>query len=83
MANWFLELFTPKKQSVPSLLQIIEQAKQDWLSAHEQFRTAPVDHDLVDYSIYMIQATEKRYVYLLRQARLAGVQCSHFFSAGG
>ena len=82
MANWLIELFTHKKQSGPSLLQIIEQAKQDWLGAHEQFRTAPVDHDLVDYSIYMIQATEKRYVYLLRQARLAGAKCSPYFKAG-
>ena len=61
---------------------LFEQAKQDWLGAHEQFRTAPVDHDLVDYSIYMIQATEKRYVYLLRQARLAGAKCSPYFKAG-
>lgn len=71
MNNFFYQT----KQPIPPLVQSIEQARQEWKFAQELFRTVPVDCDLVDYAIYMMQATEKRYMFLLKQARKEGLRC--------
>ena len=69
------KFFYQTKQPIPPLVQSIEQARQEWKFAQELFRTVPVDCDLVDYAIYMMQATEKRYMFLLKQARKEGLRC--------
>ncbi|OPA73563.1 hypothetical protein BVG16_28465 [Paenibacillus selenitireducens] len=43
-------------------------AKNDWENAHALFQEA-VEADEVDYAIYMLEATEKRYDMLLKRAK--------------
>ena len=67
--------FHQTRQPVPPLAQSIAQARQEWKFAQEFFRTVPADCDLVDYAVYMMQATEKRYMFLLKQAKKEGLRC--------
>ena len=32
-----------------------------------------VDHDLVDYAIYKVEASRRKYMYMLKQAKLNGI----------
>ncbi|SEP47058.1 DUF2508 family protein [Propionispora vibrioides] len=68
-------LLTPEEcqpKSLPDLKEMVEQARQEWLSAQYYYNTV-TDKDLVDHAVYMMQAAEKKYVYLLKQARQAGI----------
>lgn len=53
---------------LPSLHESVDQAKRDWLCARAYFEQV-TDPDLVDYAIYQVKAAERRYMYLLGQAR--------------
>ena len=55
------------------LLQAVVQAQREWETAKKIFETV-TDPDLVDYAIYRVQAAQKRYTYLLRQAKEEGIQ---------
>ncbi|WP_350343696.1 DUF2508 family protein [Proteinivorax tanatarense] len=55
----------PKSKSA---LQLTEEAKREWQCAKEYFNSV-TDPDLVDYAIHSIAAAEKRYQYLLKQAK--------------
>lgn len=57
---------------LPSLPVVVEEARQEWLNAQNYYNTVS-DHDLIDHAVYLMQATEKKYMYLLKQARHAGV----------
>jgi len=61
-----------KLSSIPSLLDSVDKARQDWLTAKAYFDNV-TDPDLVDHAIYGMDATEKKYVYLLKQARAEGL----------
>lgn len=50
-----------------SLEELVEQAKWEWRAAESFFEQA-VDEDLVDYAIYELEAAERKYMYLLKQA---------------
>lgn len=54
--------------SAPGLRDSVEQAKREWLCARSFFDQV-TDPDLVDFAIYQVKAAEKRYMYLLTQAR--------------
>jgi len=56
----------------PSLAQSVELAREEWLNARAYFE-AVSEPDLVDHAIYTMEATEKRYIYLLKKARAEGV----------
>jgi hypothetical protein len=56
----------------PSLADIVEHAREEWLNSRAYFETVS-DPDLVDHAIFMMEAAEKRYIYLLKRAREAGV----------
>ncbi|MDI6871418.1 MAG: YaaL family protein [Bacillota bacterium] len=58
-----------------SLLSDVEAARQEWLNAKAYFDHV-TDPDLIDMAIYSIEAAEKRYMYLLKVARLQGVNLS-------
>lgn len=47
---------------------LINEALQDWKAAQNNFNFFS-DSDLVDYSIFSINAAEKRYLHLIRKAR--------------
>jgi hypothetical protein len=45
-------------------------AREEWIVATEQLNYV-LDHDQIDYAIYALEAKEKRYEMLLRQAKKA------------
>ncbi len=57
---------------MPALVDVVEQARREWLSAQHYYNSVS-DTDLVDHAVYLMQAAEKKYTYLLKQARREGV----------
>lgn len=51
-------------------VQLLKQAQEELDRAHELF-LAVVDKDLIDYTIYSMNAVERRYAYILRQIKEA------------
>lgn len=69
--------FFPSEEKAVSLPQedyfdLVEQARQEWESARDRFNQIS-DPDLIDHAIYNLGAAERRYVYLLKQARKKGL----------
>lgn len=50
------------------LLLEIAEAHRDWVNAHYHFEQAE-GSDQIDYAVYAIEAAQKRYEMLLRQAK--------------
>lgn len=59
-------------KTTEDLLADVEGARREWLNA-KAFFDHVTDPDLIDMAIYSIEAAEKRYMYLLKVARLQGV----------
>lgn len=59
-------------QSAQTLIRDIREAHRDWINAHRHFEYA-AGFDQIDYAIYAIEAAEKRYEMLLRQAKKLNV----------
>ncbi|MDD4600709.1 hypothetical protein SDC9_15153 [bioreactor metagenome] len=72
-----LENKPPESTPLPKLPDVVEQARQEWFAAQSYYNTV-TDHDLVDHAVYLMQATEKKYMYLLKQARQSGVNYSPY-----
>lgn len=64
---------SPRAKS-DNLAEIVDQARLEWLAAQNYYKTA-TDPDLIDYASFLIKACERRYMYLLKKARLEG--CRH------
>jgi hypothetical protein len=62
---------------MPPLPEVVEQARREWLSAQRYYNSVS-DSDLVDHAVYLMQAAEKKYVYLLKKARSEGVTHSPY-----
>jgi len=71
----------PAQEAVPPLPVMIEAARQEWLAAQRYYDTVS-DTDLVDHAVYMIQAAEKKYIYLLKLARREGATHDPYSDAG-
>lgn len=54
-------------------IDLVEKARQEWLAAKSYFN-AVSDPDLVDYAIHLVEAAEKKYMYLLKKARQNGIK---------
>ncbi|MGI6093248.1 MAG: DUF2508 family protein [Veillonellaceae bacterium] len=67
----------PEPKPLPKLADVVEQARQEWLAAQSYYDTVS-DKDLVDHAVFLMQATEKKYMYLLKQARQMGVTHSPY-----
>lgn len=72
-ANFISALFTMEhqefeRQHYDDYFRIVEQARCEWQEAKMKFEQA-TDPDLIDSTIYAIEAAEKRYVYLLKKVR--------------
>ena len=50
------------------LLEEINQAKAEWAIAQQSLDVVS-DPDLIDYAIYNLEAAERKYGYLLREAK--------------
>ncbi len=55
------------------LVGYVRQAMEEWNQAEEFFESVS-EPDLIDYAIYRIEASKKRYMYLLKQAKEKGVK---------
>jgi hypothetical protein len=55
--------------TVPDMVSLIEQAKREWKYAANYFDNVS-DPELVDHAILLREAAERRYMYLLKQAKL-------------
>jgi hypothetical protein len=53
------------------------QAREEWLSAHSYFNNA-TDPALVDHSILLLQAAERKYMFLLNEAKARGLAVDRF-----
>lgn len=62
----------PPPAPMPALIDVVEQARREWLSAQNYYNSVS-DSDLVDHAVYLMQAAEKKYTYLLKKARQEGV----------
>ncbi|MDP5276844.1 DUF2508 family protein [Chengkuizengella axinellae] len=51
-----------------SINEEINRAKHDWIAAEKKFNYA-VDKDQIDFAIFSLEAAEKRYEMLLKQAK--------------
>lgn len=53
---------------IPDIADVVRQSRREWHAAYNYFNVI-ADADLTDYAIYLMQAAEKKYAYLLKQAR--------------
>jgi hypothetical protein len=63
------------KHTFPTILEQMAEAKKEWRDAQGYYNSV-YDKDLVDHAVYMMQAAEQKYVYLLKLARREGLTCS-------
>lgn len=66
-----------ESKPLPSLPMVVEEARREWINAQYYYSTVS-DLDLIDHAVYLMQAAEKKYMYLLKQARSAGVVYSPY-----
>ena len=64
---------------VQALPDAVEQARREWLCAQNYYNSVS-DADLIDHAVYLMQAAEKKYTYLLKKARNEGVTFSPYTS---
>jgi hypothetical protein len=55
------------------MIRCVQQAMEEWCQAEKCFEYVS-DPDLVDYAIYRIQASKKKYDYLLKKAKEMGIK---------
>ncbi len=60
-------------QEARELIGYVKQAMEEWNRAEEFFENVS-EPDLVDYAIYRVEASKRRYMYLLKQAKEKGVK---------
>ncbi|MCE5286622.1 MAG: YaaL family protein [Pelosinus sp.] len=63
------------RHTLPTILEQMAQAKKEWRDAQGYYNSV-YDKDLVDHAVYMMQAAEQKYIYLLKLARREGLTCS-------
>ena len=64
------KLYAEQPQQMP-LVRMVQDAKEDWIYAKRYFNMVD-DVDLIDYAVYRIAATERKYMYLLKDAKQEG-----------
>lgn len=55
------------------LLNLVHVARKEWQTAQNYFDLVS-DPELVDFAIYKLEAARRRYMYLLKQARVEGLE---------
>jgi len=55
----------------PTPRESIAKARDEWLAAKNYFEIVS-DPDLVDHAIYLLEAAERKYMYLLKRAKTLG-----------
>lgn len=75
--NAILDCNKVELATMPALPDVVEQARQEWVSAQNYYNSVS-DKDLVDHAVYTMQAAEKKYMYLLKKARQEGITYSPY-----
>ena len=57
---------------VPELEELLEDARRDWRYAKLYFNCV-TEPDLIDHAVMNLAAAEKKYIYLLKQAKETGL----------
>jgi len=57
------------------LVKSVQQAMKEWYTAQQYFESVS-DPELVDYAVYSLEASRKKYMYLLKKARDMGIKVS-------
>lgn len=52
----------------PDFIDLVEEARRQWLAAKAYFENVS-EPELVDHAIFLVEAAEKKYMYLLKKAR--------------
>ncbi len=71
--SYFTEEDMPRVSESGSLLESLQQARQEWLRVAENFDQAE-NEDMIDYYIYRMKACQVRYNYLLKKAKEMGLR---------
>ncbi|MGE5604668.1 MAG: DUF2508 family protein [Bacteroidota bacterium] len=61
----------------PDIMESLENARREWQYAEAYFNSVQ-DPDLIDHAIFYMGATEKKYTYLLKQAKEKGINIERF-----
>jgi hypothetical protein len=56
------------KQENDEMLESIQKAQKEWMDKENYFEYA-TDPDLVDFAIYEVEASKRKYAYLLKLAK--------------
>lgn len=56
-------------------VQLVERARLEWIAAKSYFNSV-VEPELVDHAIFLMEAAQRRYCYLLKKARRDGISLS-------
>ncbi|MDK2824755.1 MAG: hypothetical protein PWQ67_2692 [Clostridia bacterium] len=59
------EILDDEFEKVPSLVEMVNKAKEEWLDAKRFFEEV-TDPVLIDHAIYRMESAEKKYMYLLK-----------------
>lgn len=66
-----------EQEQLPDLIEDLELAWREWKHARIYFNNV-TDPDLIDYAIFYMGASEKKYIYLLKRARAIGMNIEGF-----
>ncbi|MCL6448473.1 MAG: YaaL family protein [Armatimonadetes bacterium] len=68
---WLVRQSVYRRPKQKGLLEMVDEARLAWQDAFREYSLG--DREVVEYLIYKINAAEKRYIVLLKQARAQGV----------
>lgn len=71
-----------QKEFIPEYDVLVEGARQELQTAQSLFNHV-IEKDLIDYAIFKMNAAERRYVYLLKEARRLRSDVLESFEEGG
>jgi hypothetical protein len=66
--NLFFSAFEDEKTKEYALTTLVKKAHRDWEEAQALFNEVK-DPDMIDHAIYAMEATERRYMFLLKEAK--------------
>jgi len=79
MKNRLLNLFIGNEKDEqektvqdPDFVGLVHEAREEWQTALNYFENVS-DPELVDFAIYRVEAARRKYMYLLKQARVRGL----------
>ena len=64
---------TPKEKDDQKIINSIHHAIEEWYTAQQFFENVS-EPELVDYAVYNLEASRKKYIYLLKKAKDMGVK---------